>query len=252
MPKLTQKHLEKNRAAFERAALRCFVKFGYHGVTVRTIAKTAKISIGNLYNYFPDKLSIFRSIIAKQSHHLVRSDNAFTQYLINCRFPDDLTEMGTAIAANVEQYRDYFKLVYIDVVEFDGKHIREVFSHLDEKFRAVLADRFDRLGGLGEIGAIDPAFAFVAIYLSFYQFFLLTKLFGATACMEHARTRRWCNRWPPYFATASVPVPRGDDDVLFAAASISADSQAGIDRAVCIGGADAVRSDLSSPSPTSL
>src|SRR5450432_2760572 len=123
MPKLSADVLEKNRATLERAALRCFLKLGYHGVSVRTIAKAAKISIGNLYNYYPDKLSIFQSIIAKQSHELVHSENAFTRYFAASQFPDDLHEMSAAIADNVDRYRDYFKLIYIDVVEFDGKHI---------------------------------------------------------------------------------------------------------------------------------
>jgi AcrR family transcriptional regulator len=185
MPKLSAILLEKNRVALERAALRCFIRVGYHGVSVRMIAKAAKISLGNLYNYFPDKLSVFKAVIARESDSLLRSDNAFTRYLLQCKFPDDLEVMGAAIAANTDQYRDYFKLVYIDVVEFDGKHIREIFSHLDQKFRAVLSARFERIGKLGPKKDIDPAFAFIAVYMSLYQYFALTKLFGATAVYGH-------------------------------------------------------------------
>ncbi len=65
------------------------------------------------------------------------------------------------------------------MVEFDGSHIREIFSHLDTKFRAVLGARFAELGGLGAKRDIDPAFAFITVYMIFYQYFVLAKLFGA-------------------------------------------------------------------------
>lgn len=179
MPKLSPALTEQNRGALERAALACFVKLGYHGVSVRVIAKQARVSLGNLYTYFPDKLSIFSSVLARLSEDFLRSENAFTRYLRGCNFPDDLTDMGAAVADNVDRYRDYFKMVYIDVVEFDGSHIREIFSRLDAKFRAVLGARFRKLGKLGPKRTIDPAFAFVAVYMAFYQYFILTKLFGA-------------------------------------------------------------------------
>jgi len=47
------------------------------------------------------------------------------------------------------------------------------------KFRSILGKRFARLGRLGAKRSIDPVFAFIAIYMAFYQYFILTKLFGA-------------------------------------------------------------------------
>ena len=181
MPKISRRSAEQNRAAIERAAVGCFVRRGYHGVTVRELAAAANVSLGNLYTYYPDKLSLFTAALGNLSADFVRVDNPFGRYLLTSQFPDDLPAMGEAIAANLDRYRDYMKLIYVDVVEFDGTHIREIFSHLDDKFRAVLRTRFERLGGLGPRGNIDPAFAFVAVYISLYQYFMLTKLFGAKA-----------------------------------------------------------------------
>ncbi len=181
MPKISIARSQENRLALENAALACFVRYGFHGVSVRMIAEQAEVSLGNLYTYFPDKLSLFQGVLSRLSEDFLRSDNAFSRYLTRCDFPDDLPAMGEAIAENVDRYRDYMKLMYVDVVEFDGKHISEIFSNLDAKFRAVLGPHFDRLGGLGREGTIDPAFAFIAVYMSFYQYFILTKLFRARA-----------------------------------------------------------------------
>jgi len=177
MPKISAATAQKNRESLEDAALGCFVKYGYHGVSVRMIADAANVSLGNLYTYFPEKVSIFTSVLGRLSHEFLYSDNAFVRYLGSCEFPEDLPKMGAAIADNVDQYRDYMKMMYVDVVEFDGEHIREIFSKLDHKFRAVLGARFDQIAG--QLGDVDPAFAFIAVYMSFYQYFMLTKLFGA-------------------------------------------------------------------------
>lgn len=179
MPKISAALTEQNRQGLEDAAVRCFVRYGFHGVSVRMIAAEAGVSLGALYTYFPDKLAMFTSALERLSKELVTDDNAFTRYLATSSFPADIEAMGAAIADNVDRYRDYLKLTYVDVVEFDGKHIREVFSHLEPKFRAVLGPRWKALGKLGPKKNIDPAFAFIAVYMSLYQFFILTKLFGA-------------------------------------------------------------------------
>ncbi len=70
-------------------------------------------------------------------------------------------------------------MIYLDVVEFDGEHIQQVFSHMEPKFRQVLGERFRAVGKLGKRKRTDPGVAFVAVYLLFYQYFVLSKLFGA-------------------------------------------------------------------------
>lgn len=181
MPKISATRATQNRLAIEAAALRCFVRRGYNGVSVRELADAAEVSLGNLYTYFPDKRSLFRGVLARLADEFVHDDNPFVAYLRRSDFPHDLPKMGLAIAQNVERYRDFLKLMYVDVVEFDGAHIGELFSNLDTKFQAVLGPRFKKIGGLGPRGELDPAFAFVAIYMGFYQYFVLTRLFGARA-----------------------------------------------------------------------
>ncbi len=43
----------------------------------------------------------------------------------------------------------------------------------------MLGPRFQAVGKLGPKGRVDPGVAFVTVYLMFYQYFVLTKLFGA-------------------------------------------------------------------------
>jgi len=51
VPKLLDNTFEKNKRKIERAALQCFTRKGFHGTTVREIAKKAGVSMGKLYIY---------------------------------------------------------------------------------------------------------------------------------------------------------------------------------------------------------
>ena len=55
MPKLLDKTFEKNKLKIERAALHLFTRKGFHGTTVREIAKRAGVSMGKLYIYYDKK-----------------------------------------------------------------------------------------------------------------------------------------------------------------------------------------------------
>jgi AcrR family transcriptional regulator len=179
MPKLSPARAVQRRSHLEKAALRCFLKLGYHGTGMRDIAGTARLSLGAVYTYFPDKLTLFSAVLERLSSEFLLGDSRLRQYLATSRFPDDLPALAEALAADTTTYRDYFKMIYLDVVEFDGEHIQQVFSHLEPKFRRVLDGRFRAVGNLGKRKRTHPGVAFVAVYLLFYQYFVLTKIFGA-------------------------------------------------------------------------
>lgn len=178
MPKLSDAQILKNKSSIEDAALKCFLKKGYNGVSVRDIAKKADLSLGNLYNYYPDKLTLFQTILKKFAADFYSPKNPIQIYIENCNFPDDLDKLALAIEKAVDRYEPYFKLTYIDVVEFEGKHVGGLlFSNVAEKFKSRLGHHFDKIGPMGPDKNIDPTFAFVAAYLQFYYFYALKKLF---------------------------------------------------------------------------
>ena len=70
MPKLLDGTFEKNKQKIERAALYLFTRQGFHGTTVREIAKKAGVSMGKLYIYYDTKEDIFIDLV----HHLGPQD----------------------------------------------------------------------------------------------------------------------------------------------------------------------------------
>jgi len=124
MPKLLHGTIEKNKLKIERAPLQLFTRKGFHGTTVREIANRAGISMGKLYIYYDTKEDIFIDLV----HHLGRKMEIIRQKelipLMASMDPDSLKKLATAIGRVVSENLDYWRLMYIDVVEFRHKHWR--------------------------------------------------------------------------------------------------------------------------------
>ena len=54
-------------------------------------------------------------------------------------FPDDLEKLGRASRESVRRYKPYVALIYVDVVEFEGKHIRRFYADMARKFESSMA-----------------------------------------------------------------------------------------------------------------
>ncbi len=52
---------EQTRGEIIRAAHKLFVQQGYHGTSMRQIAKQAGIALGGLYNHFDSKQEVFQA-----------------------------------------------------------------------------------------------------------------------------------------------------------------------------------------------
>ncbi len=130
MPKLLHGTVEKNKLKIERAALYLFTRRGFHGTTVREIAKKAGISMGKLYIYYDTKEDIFIDL----SNHLARNMEAIRQKelipLMASLDPDSLRKLAKAIGRVVSENLDYWRLMYIDVVEFRHKHFIHSFREI--------------------------------------------------------------------------------------------------------------------------
>lgn len=121
------------------AALELFSHQGYRGTSIRDIAVAAHLSTGNVYHHFPDKESIFRTLLDEYWRALDDPEFPLNKALAAGAFPDDLEELGRAARDSVMQYRRYVALIYVDVVEFEGNHIRRFYADMARRFDAFLS-----------------------------------------------------------------------------------------------------------------
>ncbi len=178
MPKLRSGTIERNKQKIERAALQLFTRKGFHGTTVREIAKKAGVSMGKLYIYYDTKEEIFIELV----HHLGRRMEALRQKelipLMASLDADSLRKLAAAIGRVVSNNLDYWRLMYIDVVEFRHKHFIHSFREIAGGLRTY-ANAVIRTSKIRFPKGVDPSLAYTAIYLQFFTYFLAEELFGA-------------------------------------------------------------------------
>jgi hypothetical protein len=79
----------------------------------------------------------------------------------------------------VNDHHDFWLLMYIDVLEFENRHFRKMFEGLVHNLRRRFAKQFAELKSGGAVHAgVDPAVGFTAVYMQFFNYFLVEKLFG--------------------------------------------------------------------------
>jgi hypothetical protein len=78
----------------------------------------------------------------------------------------------------VEEFRPYVLLIYVDVIEFQGEHIRSFYEGMAERFRQTYAGRFEARREAGELGDVDPMVGVMVATRWFFYFFTVEKCFG--------------------------------------------------------------------------
>ena len=170
---------ERSRQQILDSALKLFSHHGYGATSVNDIADSAKVSKGNVYHHFPDKEAIFRALLDRYFEAMSQPDFPFNRALASGSFPDNLEELGKAARETVSRYREYVALIYVDVVEFDGTHVRKFYQEMAERF-----DSFMKRHGLeNELQSrlqdgLSPISAVMLATRIFYNYFSIEILFG--------------------------------------------------------------------------
>lgn len=171
------KKSERSRKAILEAALELFSSQGYRGTSIREIAERAGVSTGNVYHHFPDKETIFQTVLGQYWKAIESPDFPFNRALASGAFPDNLEELAAAARESVNVWRRHVALIYVDVVELSGNHIRKFYSEMASRF-----ERFIVSHGGSVSGDVRPGVpATTAVMLAsriFLHYYAVEILFG--------------------------------------------------------------------------
>lgn len=170
---------ERSRNQILDAALKLFAHRGFGATSVRDVAEAAGLSKGNVYHHFPDKESIFRALLDRYFEAMTTPEFPFNQALANGTFPENLENLGRAARETVRSYRDYVALIYVDVVEFDGSHVRKFYEDMASRFETFMKAHGmeDELQGKLQDG-LSPISAVMLATRIFYNYFSIEIIFG--------------------------------------------------------------------------
>lgn len=160
------------------AALTLFSRRGYRATSVRDIAARARVSTGNVYHHFGSKERIFEQLVQQYWQELRDPDLLLNRLFARAAFPDDLDELGRAVEQVVERHMPYILLIYVDVIEFTGKHIHDFYRGIHERFARAYEPTLDRATREGRFGEVDPLLAVMVAVRWFFYFYTVEKAFG--------------------------------------------------------------------------
>jgi AcrR family transcriptional regulator len=160
------------------AALRLFSSQGFGATSMRQIASESGLSVGNLYHHFSNKEEIFQRLIDQYWERILDPELALNQIFAKGEFPDDLEEMAAAIEQVVDAYAPYILLVYVDVIEFHGRHIHAFYEGMAGRFEEAYGERFRDRHHAGEFGDVNPMIAVMVAVRWFFYFYTVEKCFG--------------------------------------------------------------------------
>ena len=176
---------EQTRLALIDSAYALFLKQGYHGTSMRDIAKGADLALGGIYNHFKSKAEIFQAVIL--IHH------PFLKI-----FPK-LMEVEVEVEEGVENGAEHFlrsatkllfkeieaepallNLMFIELIELDGSNLGTLFPILQPTIFTFL----QRLTALQPDWRIPSPAVFIRSYIGLIIGISITERFMPKALAD--------------------------------------------------------------------
>ncbi|RPH61712.1 MAG: TetR/AcrR family transcriptional regulator [Chloroflexi bacterium] len=163
---------ERTRQAVLDAAYALFLGQGYSATSMRQIAEKAGIALGGIYNHFASKDEIFQElVIAKHPYvqifpilHTVPGDT-IEEFLMNA---------ARVIEIEMLQRPDFFKLMFIELVEFGGRHFTKLIEIIMPLATPILQRFADPNSGARPLPPLVIMRTFLGMIIGFYVTGLLT------------------------------------------------------------------------------
>lgn len=175
---------EQTKLLIAESAYILFLEQGYHGTSMRQIAGASGIALGGIYNHFESKEQIFTEVLI--AHHPYLDVFPALQAAQGESVEEFVRDAANRLISNLDQRLDFLKLLFIELVEFNGLHLPQIFELF---YPAVIefAGRFTQdQPDLRDIP--DPVLvrAFIGMFFSYFMTEILFGQFLPTELSENA------------------------------------------------------------------
>jgi AcrR family transcriptional regulator len=157
---------EVTRLAIEDAALELFMEQGYHATSMRQIADRADLALGGIYNHFSSKEDIFAGIVMDKHPYkqilpiiLATEGETAEEFVHNA---------AHALVSELGKRPDFLKLMFIEIVEFNGKHVNLLVREVAPKILPVFEKLAQVRKNLRPIHPVILMRSFMGMFFSYY------------------------------------------------------------------------------------
>jgi AcrR family transcriptional regulator len=161
------------------AAKDLFISQGYHGTSMRQIAKKAGVALGGIYNHFASKEEIFEAVWLENHPFLemIPAIEAARGETVETYVRDAANQMMEAMY----KHPHFLNLMFIEIVEFKNAHTKELFQLSLPRGIQVVQRMLTTEDKVREIPAPMLIRAFISLFFSYY---LVDVIIGEIAPME--------------------------------------------------------------------
>ncbi len=164
---------EKTKSEITQVAYNLFLEQGYHGTSMRQIAQNSDIALGGIYNHFESKEQIFTEVIV--AHHPLIDVIPALEAAQGETIEEFVRDAASRLVSNMDERFDFLKLLFIELVEFNGEHIPQIFTLIIPEV-LEFAKRFSSTSSeMRDVPALILVRAFIGL---FFSYFMTEILFG--------------------------------------------------------------------------
>jgi AcrR family transcriptional regulator len=149
-----------------RSAYDLFLKHGYHATSMRAIAARAGLTVAATYNHFKNKDALFTAVLLAH-HPYVRILPALAE--VKGETVEDFLRQGARRMIQVlGEKPGFLKLMLVEIVEFDSRHIPDLFAGAIPQLLAFAQSVTERKGSLRPFPLPVLVRSFAGLFISYY------------------------------------------------------------------------------------
>ncbi|HEY3341108.1 MAG TPA: TetR/AcrR family transcriptional regulator [Anaerolineae bacterium] len=159
---------EERRKRIVDAAYALFVSQGYNGTSIRDIARKSDSSLSNLYYYYQDKEAIFTAVFT-ENHPYLQLLPILNEAADNKDAESIMRDVGKNLVTYLQDHPQFLNLVFIEVIEFQGQHLRAVAQNVIPSMQ-TFTRRFSTAPGHEELRPLSADIilrAFVGMFVAY-------------------------------------------------------------------------------------
>jgi len=157
---------KRTRIEIIQAAHNLFLEHGYHGTSMRQIATNAGIALGGIYNHFENKEEIFATVL--DFYHPYHEILPILHNAQGETIEDFVGDAADSMITVLERQPEFLNLLFIEIVEFDQKHLPEMFEHFYPEIMILVEKFSQKEGNLRHIPIPIIIRAFIGMIFTFF------------------------------------------------------------------------------------
>ncbi len=136
MTNLQQSKGQRTREEIISAAHTLFIEQGYHGTSMRQIAEEAGVALASIYNHFSGKEELFTAVF--EQFHPYREILPALKDAPADTIEQFISEAARRLVVALERRPGFLNLIFIELVEFEGKQMPVVFDSVLPDLEEIL------------------------------------------------------------------------------------------------------------------